>query len=529
MTPNGPSSSPRSSEHAGDDRVEGTLRRRQLVRVTGNAAEPGAAVLEHHAGRRRDDPGAERLIDALDKGYRHAIPIHHAQVGGAAARQARPEIKHGIRPYERATGGQALLGEGVGWQRPVADECVGVVEGELHRLDLEVRAFLEPLVQGQREQRRDPLAVRWQLAYLDTVVAPAERLDPLGSMGAEVVLGQPTRCRDRRRDLTLVERGRPLRRNPLQGGGELGKLVPLADRGRRPRGVCRPSPLVGDPRRAHDAVTRCLGCRSDGAVEAEAAEVRGQVCPEPDGTGHGHRPRTDILERPPAEVGRRPAGAVEPVQRALVPHERERVAADAVVGRLGNGQHRSSRESSVNRVPPVLERAQAGAGRERMTRRDHGLGADRGHAPPAARFGAARFEESVEVELHHASIARRGLEERSANEYTAVMSPAAHPFDVDETRRGLVAQGGGYEVVHSSPGLEIGVYVLVAPEPDRQQPHEEDEVYVVLEGSGVLEVEDTTTSLTEGMALFVAAGAEHRFTAYEQLALLVIFNGPHSG
>ena len=83
--------------------------------------------------------------------------------------------------------------------------------------------------------------------------------------------------------------------------------------------------------------------------------------------------------------------------------------------------------------------------------------------------------------------------------------------------------------MHSSPGLEIGVYVLVAPEPDRQQPHDEDEVYVVLEGSGVLEVEGTATALTEGMALFVPAGAEHRFTAYEQLSLLVVFNGPAFG
>jgi mannose-6-phosphate isomerase-like protein (cupin superfamily) len=106
---------------------------------------------------------------------------------------------------------------------------------------------------------------------------------------------------------------------------------------------------------------------------------------------------------------------------------------------------------------------------------------------------------------------------------------AAHPFDVDATRRALIERGGGYEVVHSSPGLEIGVYVLVAPEPDRQQPHTEDEVYVVLEGSGVLEVEHATTALSEGMALFVPAGAEHRFTSYEQLSLLVVFNGPHSG
>jgi mannose-6-phosphate isomerase-like protein (cupin superfamily) len=106
---------------------------------------------------------------------------------------------------------------------------------------------------------------------------------------------------------------------------------------------------------------------------------------------------------------------------------------------------------------------------------------------------------------------------------------AAHPFDVDATRRALIERGGGYEVVHSSPGLEIGVYVLVAPEPDRQQPHAEDEVYVVLEGRGVLEVEHDTTALSEGMALFVPAGAEHRFTSYEQLSLLVVFNGPHSG
>jgi mannose-6-phosphate isomerase-like protein (cupin superfamily) len=109
------------------------------------------------------------------------------------------------------------------------------------------------------------------------------------------------------------------------------------------------------------------------------------------------------------------------------------------------------------------------------------------------------------------------------------MSPMPHPFDVAETQRALVARGGGYEVVHTSPGLEIGVYVLVAPEPDRQQPHDEDEVYVVLEGAGTLEVEGTATALTEGMAIFVPARAEHCFTAYEQLALLVVFNGPHSG
>ncbi len=44
----------------------------------------------------------------------------------------------------------------------------------------------------------------------------------------------------------------------------------------------------------------------------------------------------------------------------------------------------------------------------------------------------------------------------------------------------------------------------------------------------MLEIEGRPVPLEEGQAIFVAAGADHRFTAYEQLALLVVFNGPHS-
>lgn len=96
------------------------------------------------------------------------------------------------------------------------------------------------------------------------------------------------------------------------------------------------------------------------------------------------------------------------------------------------------------------------------------------------------------------------------------------PLDVEAALRRLRA-GGGYEIVHESPGLEVGVYVLVAPEPDRQQPHADDELYPVLEGSGTLEIEGKIMRLDKGHAAFVPAGAEHRFSAYEQLAVLVIF------
>jgi mannose-6-phosphate isomerase-like protein (cupin superfamily) len=104
-----------------------------------------------------------------------------------------------------------------------------------------------------------------------------------------------------------------------------------------------------------------------------------------------------------------------------------------------------------------------------------------------------------------------------------VTSPGS-AFDVDAVRRRLWEANGGYEAVHESPGMEIGVYVLVAPEPDRQQPHDDDEVYIVLEGTGTLDVEGTQVELQEGHAAFVPAGAEHRFSGYEHLAVLVIFD-----
>jgi mannose-6-phosphate isomerase-like protein (cupin superfamily) len=103
------------------------------------------------------------------------------------------------------------------------------------------------------------------------------------------------------------------------------------------------------------------------------------------------------------------------------------------------------------------------------------------------------------------------------------------PIRVREVQRRLEQGQGGYEIVHQSEGLELGVYVLVAPEPDRQQPHDRDEVYIVLSGRGTLQIADDTVSLTDGEAAFVPAGVEHRFTGYEGLSVLVVFAGAGEG
>ncbi|HEX7625747.1 MAG TPA: cupin domain-containing protein [Gaiellaceae bacterium] len=104
------------------------------------------------------------------------------------------------------------------------------------------------------------------------------------------------------------------------------------------------------------------------------------------------------------------------------------------------------------------------------------------------------------------------------------MTPLGHSVEIERAKQRLIASGGGYEIVHETPGMELGVYVLVAPEPDRQQPHDDDEVYVVLEGRGTLEVEGELLDLEVGHGAFVAAGVDHRFVGYEQLVVLVIFD-----
>lgn len=101
-------------------------------------------------------------------------------------------------------------------------------------------------------------------------------------------------------------------------------------------------------------------------------------------------------------------------------------------------------------------------------------------------------------------------------------------FEVAETASRLGERGGGYEVAHTSPGLEMGLYVLLAPEEDRPAAHVLDAVYVVLNGDGEVEVEGERRPIRRGEAVFVPADTEHRFHAYEELTLLVVFNGPRS-
>lgn len=65
---------------------------------------------------------------------------------------------------------------------------------------------------------------------------------------------------------------------------------------------------------------------------------------------------------------------------------------------------------------------------------------------------------------------------------------------------------------------------------DNQTKHSQDELYIVIKGSGTLLVSDAPRRFCEGDVLFVPAGTEHRFVDFTQdLVTWAIFWGPEGG
>jgi quercetin dioxygenase-like cupin family protein len=72
--------------------------------------------------------------------------------------------------------------------------------------------------------------------------------------------------------------------------------------------------------------------------------------------------------------------------------------------------------------------------------------------------------------------------------------------------------------------LSVGTYSIPRGGVDDQEPHTEDEVYVVTAGRAVLRAGGGGEPVGPGSVIYVAAGEEHRFTEVtEDLAAIVLF------
>src|SRR5262245_4160462 len=80
---------------AGNDRVEGTLARRQAVGMALLEREERSAVVQREAPSLRDEPAPESCVDALNQGDDHAVPVDGGKVDGVVSAGAREAAEYG--------------------------------------------------------------------------------------------------------------------------------------------------------------------------------------------------------------------------------------------------------------------------------------------------------------------------------------------------------------------------------------------------------------------------------------------------
>ena len=94
--------------------------------------------------------------------------------------------------------------------------------------------------------------------------------------------------------------------------------------------------------------------------------------------------------------------------------------------------------------------------------------------------------------------------------------------DIELRRR---AHGTRYHEFLRRASMSLGLYVLPAGGTDPQQPHTEDEAYLVMRGRARIRVANEERAVEPGSVVFVPAGVEHRFhDITEELSVAVMFS-----
>jgi mannose-6-phosphate isomerase-like protein (cupin superfamily) len=106
---------------------------------------------------------------------------------------------------------------------------------------------------------------------------------------------------------------------------------------------------------------------------------------------------------------------------------------------------------------------------------------------------------------------------------------SARVWSAEELRDEHAVSGRLYHEVLRVEALSAGIYVLEAGAGDRQVPHREDEVYLVVTGRGAFVSDEMRAEVSQGSLVYVPKAIEHRFVDItEELVLLVLFAPPES-
>jgi len=89
--------------------------------------------------------------------------------------------------------------------------------------------------------------------------------------------------------------------------------------------------------------------------------------------------------------------------------------------------------------------------------------------------------------------------------------------------------GDPYTELLRRASLSVGVYRLPAGGSDPQDPHDEDEVYHVVEGRASIRIGDEVHPVEPGDVVFVEKHVEHRFVDVETDLTVLVFFAPAEG
>ena len=99
-------------------------------------------------------------------------------------------------------------------------------------------------------------------------------------------------------------------------------------------------------------------------------------------------------------------------------------------------------------------------------------------------------------------------------------------FEVDQLIEDQAQSGKLYLEFLRQTSMSIGLYVLPAGATDPQSPHNEDEVYVILNGRGQIMVDGEHRPVQKGSIVFVGKYIEHRFHSIEEDLQILVFFAP---
>jgi mannose-6-phosphate isomerase-like protein (cupin superfamily) len=102
-------------------------------------------------------------------------------------------------------------------------------------------------------------------------------------------------------------------------------------------------------------------------------------------------------------------------------------------------------------------------------------------------------------------------------------SPSWRVFDINGLVNETIRRKVPYYEFLRVPELSCGVYRLPAGANDLQSPHDEAEVYFVVEGRALVQVDGQEKQVGPGSILYVQATSEHSFAEIQENITLLVF------